>query len=357
MDLHCESILEEFRDSRESFEKLKEIVDRTLGDTLQRNGIYITAFESRIKSEASLAGKLELKGQKYHSIYDITDLFGARVITFYSDEVDKVAALTENLLEIDWDNSIDKRKAYDTDRFGYMSLHYVCRIPKSLYYDEAHPEINQIRFEIQIRTALQHVWATVCHDMGYKSDVDIPKEYMRRLSCMAGLLELADREFLSFRQEIEEYRRKVKALIRDGRFDDIALDVDSFENYLALDPFDKLNEQIASINHAEIQPVSMKPYLNVLRTIGLETLGDVERMKTDCFDDAYNLARHQFGNTDLDILASTVGISSLCTVYILKRGGGEPGLIRYYETLYGTQAKNAATAKRIAELARKLNII
>ena len=82
MDAHCEKIMREFRDAQPSLEKIKEIVDCALSDAIHQNGIYITALESRIKSESSLAGKLELKGQKYHSIFDITDIFGARVITF-----------------------------------------------------------------------------------------------------------------------------------------------------------------------------------------------------------------------------------------------------------------------------------
>lgn len=357
MDAHCESLLQDFREAQPSLEKIKETVDGLLTDVIRQNGIYITAMESRIKTEGSLAGKLELKGYKYRSLFDITDLFGARVITFYNDEADKIAALVENLFEIDWDNSMDKRRISEIDRFGYMSIHYVCRLPKALFFDPEHPELNHIRFELQIRTALQHVWATVCHDSGYKSDVDIPKEYMRRLSCMAGLLELADREFLSFRTEIEDYRRKVHALIQDKKFDDIALDSDSFESYLELKPFDKLNEQIASLNHAEVQQVSLKPYLNVLRTMGLSTLGDLERMKNEYGQAAYDLARHQFGNTDLDILASSVGISSLCTVYVLKQGRGEAGLVEIYEALYGPRPSNEKTAKRMAELARKLNLI
>lgn len=357
MDLHCEMLLQEYRDIRESANLLQKIAEDALRSAIRQNGIYVTAIESRVKTESSLAGKLELKGQKYAHLSDITDIVGARVITFYSDEVDKVAALAENLFEIDWENSADKRKAYGIDRFGYMSLHYICRIPKALYFDETHPEINTIRFELQIRTALQHVWATVFHDMGYKTDVDIPKEYMRRMSCMAGMLEIADREFLSFRTEVEDYRRKVRALIRDTKFDEILLDKDSFDSYLEIEPFRMLNERIASINHAEIETVSMKPYLNALHTMGFETLGDIERMKQQYSEDAYNLARHQIGNTDLDIIASTKGIYSLCVVYLLKNGGGEADLLRFHEALYGKQERGTVMMKRLIAQAQKANII
>ena len=356
MDEHCKGILAEYRDKRESLELPKAFIERMLSELIQRNGIYITALESRIKSEKSLAGKLERKGQKYGSLTDLTDLYGARIITFYADEVDKVAALVENLLTIDWDNSIDKRKMYETDHFGYMSLHYICYVPETLYADPAYPELNRIPFEIQIRTTLQHIWAATFHELGYKTDVDIPRDYLRRLSCLAGLLEVADREFSSVRQEIEEYRRRVRSLIRDGRFDDIALNTDSFRHYLEIDPFGRLNEQIAALNQAEIQPVSMEAYLDVLTALGMKTLGDVERMKADYYEDAFNLARHQFGNTDIDIISSTVGIASLCTVYALKQGG-EAELLRYYEALYGQQAKNERTVKRLTDTARKLHII
>ena len=357
MDLHCEMLLEQFHDLYPSLLKLQEIVDGLVREKISENGIYITAVESRVKAENSLAGKLELKGQKYSKITDITDLMGMRVIAFYNDEVDKIAAIVSHLFDIDWENSVDKRKIYDTDRFGYMSLHYICRLPKDVYYDEEHPEINEIRFEIQMRTALQHVWATVCHDIGYKSDIEIPREYMRRLSCMAGLLELADREFLSFRSEIEEFRRKVRGLIRDGRFDDINLDKDSYTDYMAIEPFKALNERIASVNHAEIQEVSAAPYLEVMRAIGLKTLGDVERMRIELADDAYNLAKYRIGTTELDIVASTIGIMTLCFVYVMKNGGRENELVAVNEILYGKRERNIISAKQLIKQAQKLNII
>ena len=128
MDLHCEMIMDEYRNGRPQFDKVLEIVRNTLSGLIKEAGIYINALEARVKEEKSLAGKLELKGYKYKSLSDITDIVGARVITFYSDEVDKIAALVEKKFDVDWDESVDKRKLYDDDRFGYMSLHYICRI-------------------------------------------------------------------------------------------------------------------------------------------------------------------------------------------------------------------------------------
>ena len=357
LDFHGQQLLETYRKILPALEKMQEIVRTQLAGCIQASGLYVNAIESRVKTEKSLAGKIALKGHKYRELSDITDLVGARIITFYTDEVDKIAALVEKIFEVDWNDSVDKRKLLDLDRFGYMSLHYVCRIPAALYRDAAHPEINEYRFEIQMRTALQHVWATMHHDTGYKSGVEIPREYLRSMNRIAGVLELADEELSHIRMEITDYRRKVRTLVENGNFDEVQLNGDTFRNYLNLYPFRKLAKKIAGINQAEIYEDNLMAYLDVLLKLKFRTLGDIERMIRTCSDEAYQLSLHQISGTDLDIIAQSVALQNLCCVYILKHGWGIPGLEGFYNLLGGNPAYNHERAVRIYGQAVKINII
>ena len=343
LDLHCQMILEEYQEALPVLEEMKAKVLQMLREALERNNIIVTAIEARVKTENSLAGKLALKGQKYATLTDITDILGARIVTFYTDDVDRIAAITEQLFEIDWENSVDKRKLHQLDSFGYNSLHYICRLPGYEY-----------RFELQLRTTLQHAWAAINHDTGYKSGVEIPREYMRQMNRLAGMLEMVDDEFSRIRTEINNYRRRVQHLVQNGRLDDVSLDGDTFRSYLQAKPLDALNKRIAAINQAEIMETPLIRYLRVFKAFGCNTLGDVDRLIHQYEDDAYRLARHQLGNTDLDIISSAVGIQNICIVYILRTGGGKIGLNRLFDTLNGHNAQNEQLAELTYEQARNL---
>ena len=119
--MHYEGILNEYRKNRPLFERMQSLILNKIRTRLDESHILIAALESRIKTEESLAGKLVRKGYKYHSLSDVTDIVGLRIVTFYNNEVDLISAHVEQLLDIDWENSIDKRKMLDTDRFGYLS--------------------------------------------------------------------------------------------------------------------------------------------------------------------------------------------------------------------------------------------
>lgn len=347
-------LLEEYHTLQPIFLRMQEIVMERLRELVDKCGIELNAMESRIKSEGSLAGKLERKGGKYASLLDITDIFGARIITFYNEDVDRIASMAETLFEIDWPNSVDKRKSHEFDSFGYNSLHYICRIPKRLYQDPQCPELNTIRFELQMRTALQHVWSAIQHDIGYKTEIETPFEYHRSLSRLAGLLELADNEFSHIRNAISDYRRRAQSLVMSGRLEEVSLDGDTFRSYLSMHPFDKLNRKIAAITQAELHETQLYPYLKVLREMGLKTLGDVERLNREDFEDAYQLALFQLGGTDIDILSDSVGIQNLCIVHILKMGGGKPMLMRLFNIVNGKTPNNENVADIIIEQASHL---
>ena len=206
LDPHAQAILEEYRAQRPVFEKMQETIPGRVRALLDEAGIVVASVESRIKEENSLAGKLALKGGKYASLADITDIFGMRIITFYTDDVDKVASAVDRLFEVDWENSVDKRKLLEVDSFGYLSLHYICKDPEFPF-----------RFEVQMRTILQHAWANMNHDTGYKTGVEVPIEYLRNMNRLAGMLELVDEQFSRIRTEINDYRRQVQSLVASGR--------------------------------------------------------------------------------------------------------------------------------------------
>ena len=110
-----------------------------------------------------------------------------------------MAAIAKRVFDIDWKESVDKRKLHQLDSFGYNSLHYICRL-----------KTGGPRFELQMRTALQHVWSTIEHDTGYKGVVKIPPEYKRQFSRLAGMMELIDDEFSRLRTVLTDYRRQTR---------------------------------------------------------------------------------------------------------------------------------------------------
>lgn len=357
MDIKYEMILDEYKSKIELYELLDKIVIEKLKDYVKELGIIVNSVESRIKTEKSLKGKLELKGSKYQSINDITDILGARIVTFYCDDVDKFAAKLENDFVIDWENSVDKRKMHNIDQFGYMSLHYICSVPKDMYENKDYPELNEIRFEIQLRSILQHTWASIHHDTGYKNDVEVPKEYLRALNRLAGLLELADDSFSQIRASLSDYRRRVKQVVKNGSFNEVELNGDSFDAYIENGGIDFLNKRIAAINNMEIEVVPLKNYLRVFKMFNFKTLKDLDDFVKNYSDMAYEFSVRQFSGKDLDIITSAAGLLALCIVYVLDKDMGV-NIVKYVlDTLYGERKNNEKLAKKLTEIGKTMGLV
>ena len=325
--------------------QLSEQASSLLQAALREQNIELNTFECRVKTEESLTGKLEKKGYKYKTLNDITDIVGMRVVTYYTDDVDKVAAIAKQIVDVDWKNSVDKRK-HQLNSFGYLSLHYICYLKEG--------PVRTIPFEIQMRTALQHVWSAIEHDIGYKGAVKLPPEFVRQFSRLAGMLEMADDEFSRLRTTMTEYRRQVQSLVKSGHFSEVSLSSDSFSQFLELKPFQRLNQRIAAVNQAEIFPAPMMHFLPILENFRFTNLDDVKQFIVENSDDAYQLAVSQLAITDLDILSESIGLQNLCLVYAIKHGSGLYGIKAIYDTINGEQDSNTALAENILHLASQL---
>lgn len=192
-------ILHEFDARHEVLEAFAHDVRARLEAALDAHRDAIHSISCRLKSRPSLAAKLARPDRTYRCLDEVTDVVGLRVVTYFEDAIDGVAAAVERAFSVDLARSVDKRLAEDPTRFGYRSLHYICAT-----------EGGAAPFEIQVRTLLQHAWAEIEHDLGYKSAESVPHHVRRRFSRLAGLLELADEEFLAIKQFLARYESEVR---------------------------------------------------------------------------------------------------------------------------------------------------
>ncbi len=261
---------------------------RARGDELRRDlltwlaaaGIKVHSVTVRVKDRDSVARKLARPDRSYTALWDVTDLLGLRIVTYFEDAVDQVGAVLERHLPIDLSRSIDKRKKKDDDGFGYRSLHYVCAIAADDDELRDGPRLGaalppHARCEIQVSTVLEHAWAEIEHDLGYKAPSAVPDEFRRRLSRVAGLLELADQEFVAIRRGLDDYARALPRLI-EAAGEDVPLDRLSLVPLLACREVRELDRAIARGLERELGDQSFFPdyLLKMLAVSGVATVAD-----------------------------------------------------------------------------------
>lgn len=198
-----------FQDQKKTLDAIGVRLREQLQKILPSDPLHIQSLTVRVKEEASLREKLRRPDATYGRLLDITDLIGIRVVTYFEDSILDIAKLIEAEFAIDFDHSVDKRQHSDASQFGYRSLHYICALDPGLAHDLPQ-NLQGMKFEIQIRTVLQHAWAEIEHDLGYKSPLGLPPRMRRKFSQIASLLEIADEEFVKIKSEIALYQEKLR---------------------------------------------------------------------------------------------------------------------------------------------------
>ncbi len=244
---------------------MQKKIEGILIDILQARKVPFQSIVCRVKNEKSFLEKISKN--KYQEINDIKDIIGIRIITYTNIEVEQICNIIEEELKIDTENSVNKAEALEENKVGYISVHYVAKLNDKRVSLPEYETMKDACFEIQVRTLLQHAWAEVEHDRGYKFvGGQLPKELKRRFYLLAGNLELLDREFENLVHDINNYDEYVKAEIKKGNYN---LEINAVSLKIYMD--NRFGEYVNS----GVQKIT-KINLELLNVLELQRLSDIE---------------------------------------------------------------------------------
>ena len=196
---------------------------RLLRTELATRSIDIFDISWRSKSLPSVLEKIIRKPDS--SLNSITDRAGIRVICPYSNNIHRVLDTVKEVFKIEHIEDTTKRGGLSA--FGYSSFHCLVKwnpdysgpiliedLPPYLnrFLDgkpitgkhkenleqrihSANDDAHNLLLEIQVRTILQHAWASISHQTLYKYEEIMAESTIRRLARLAGILEEVDEAF------------------------------------------------------------------------------------------------------------------------------------------------------------------
>lgn len=172
---------------------------------LKQNDIAYFSVESRTKDINGIEEKIKRKNYKDPQ-NQLTDISGIRVILYVEEDVLKVSSIIREVFQVDSGNSLDDMQRLSTDKIGYRSTHFVCDIGEARSAMKEYNSFSGLKFEIQIRTILQHAWASLTHDRNYKIGSSLPKSIQRKINLYSGMLEVVDAGFSEVINDIDLYK-------------------------------------------------------------------------------------------------------------------------------------------------------
>ena len=196
-------ITKKFRQMSAAFEGAIDCVIGTLKTIEQEmieSGLRIPihSVTSRIKSPDSTRQKLARHGLPYtidNVMNNLNDIAGVRIICKYIADIYHVRDL---LLKSDRYTFIKEKDYVKTPKpSGYRSLHLIVETDVSV-----DGENRKIRCEIQLRTSAMDSWASLEHNMRYKSDLPENEQINESLKSCAEALHNTDLEMQRIAQQL-----------------------------------------------------------------------------------------------------------------------------------------------------------
>jgi ppGpp synthetase/RelA/SpoT-type nucleotidyltranferase len=215
---------------RGRYEQLAQKAETVVREVLDAEGVQYQSITSRAKTADSFAAKAA-KDEYTDPEKEIKDMAGVRIIAYVDSQARHVAEVVQRLFDIDPDHSSDTSVRLGVDRVGYRAIHYVARFSTDRCHLPEYRRFQGLEFEIQVRTILQHAWAEIEHDRNYKFTGVLPEDVQRRFAVVAGVLEMADREFDAIASSIDAYAASVAEKAEKGELD-IPINTTSLREYM-----------------------------------------------------------------------------------------------------------------------------
>ncbi len=155
--------------------------------------------ESRLKSKASIVKKLMDRGVEVSlesARQSLNDIAGVRVVCCYIDDVYSVA----DMLLRQSDIKLVKRQDYieHPNYNGYRSLHLDIQVP--IYLSD---RTEYVSVEVQLRTVAMDFWASLEHDLRYKSGKNPPEEISEELLACSNEVAALDKRMQDMYKRIQ----------------------------------------------------------------------------------------------------------------------------------------------------------
>jgi ppGpp synthetase/RelA/SpoT-type nucleotidyltranferase len=310
------------------FESFAETVHSILKARLDADGIRVNTTAHRVKSVESFGDKAQKPSDddpnlpKYPSpLQDITDLAGVRAITNYlSTEAEVDDVINAEFAVVEKTNRT--QLLLEEERFGYHGIHYLVRLRENRQKLPEYKQFNGLVAEIQVRTVLQHAWAEIEHDIQYKARTTLTKETRRRFMTLAGLLEIADREFQSIQDENLRLQVQARELVEAGNLDRVEITPDSLKQYVdrKLGPDGRMSD------------FSYQWTSRLLARLGFSDLGQLDQAISPYDDDQVSRAVHGLRQGQLSRLENML-LAALGNDYIARHPWRTPEAAWYTELL------------------------
>ena len=194
---HFEKLMQPYRAAIMIVKTKLEIIDQELKFKCEHSPIH--NIQSRIKSPQSILDKLERKGisKNFNNIKELSDIAGLRVICQYINDIQYIAqllVLQAEVIQIKNNNYIQYPKEN-----GDRRLHLIVSVP--VYQREG---MMQVPVEIQIRTIAMDCWASLEHELAYKTNFVANNDIKQRLKWCADMMAKTDEEMQKVYLELNQ---------------------------------------------------------------------------------------------------------------------------------------------------------